>query len=98
MTYIKYAALKGSVKCFKYLLINNAKIDKDDIALFAVSGGNNEIIRLCEQKKCSFDGTVKLSIKNHYHSIPQELILDFCNIYTRLCKNRPILALYRFLA
>ena len=74
LTYIKYAALKGSVKCFKYLLINNAKIDKDDIALFAVSGGNNEIIRLCEQKKCSFDGTIKLSIKNHYHSITEWLI------------------------
>lgn len=74
LTFIKYAAFKGSIKCFKYLLINNAKIDQDDIALFAVAGGNNEIIRLCDQKGCNFSGTIKISIKNHYYSITEWLI------------------------
>lgn len=74
VTYIKYAASKGSVKCFKYLLINEANVDIENTALFAVSGGNPEIIHLCEQKNCSFEGTIKISIKNHLHEITQWLI------------------------
>lgn len=74
MTYIKYTAFKKSIKYFKYLLVNNAKIDQKDFALFAVSGGNNEIIHICEQKRCNFDGTIKLSIKYHHHSITEWLI------------------------
>lgn len=42
------AALYGSVKCFKYLLLNGAEIG--DCRSCAIDGGNIEIIRIVEQK------------------------------------------------
>ena len=42
------AALYGSLKCFKYLLLNGAEIG--DCRPFAIDGGNIEIIRLVEQR------------------------------------------------
>lgn len=50
---IDYAAFKGSVNCFKYLLINGAEISYNTLGL-AITGGNIEIIRLLEQRNCDF--------------------------------------------
>lgn len=57
-TLVQYAAFFGSVKCTKFLLVNNANLNiKSRIGnieytsmTFAISGGNPEIIRLFEQK------------------------------------------------
>ena len=46
---IEMAALYGSVKCFKYLLLNGAKMD--NCGPYAIGGGSVEIIRLVEQRK-----------------------------------------------
>lgn len=46
---IEMAALYGSVKCFKYLLLNGAKTD--NCGPYAIDGGSIEIIRLVEQRK-----------------------------------------------
>ena len=60
-TLIEYAAFYGSVKIFKYLLL--MKIEKNRyLALFAVAGGNNEIIHICEQNKCDFRNAIKIAI------------------------------------
>lgn len=90
VTYIEYAAFFGSVKCFKYLLLNGA-ILTPNIAKFAVGGGNNEIIRICEQKKCDFKDTVQVAIKHHHWEILKWLIstekieFDKVNEYITSC-------------
>lgn len=48
-TLINYAAYYGSLKCFKYLLLNNGIINKETL-YFAVYGGNIEIIQIVNQK------------------------------------------------
>lgn len=44
---IDYAALCGSVKCFKFLMNQNHSV----FQFWAIAGGNTEIIRLIEQEK-----------------------------------------------
>ena len=55
-TLIQYAAFYGAVKCFKYLMLNQANLDKMDgnkqyLINYAVAGGNTEIVRICIQQK-----------------------------------------------
>ena len=48
-SYINYACECGSIKSFKYLMLNHAKFD--DLSLgFAIFGGNTEIIRIVDQQ------------------------------------------------
>ena len=49
LNYLNYAASNGSIKCFKYLLLNHDSIDKDTFK-FAVYGGNIEIIKIINQE------------------------------------------------
>ncbi|OHT03307.1 hypothetical protein TRFO_29351 [Tritrichomonas foetus] len=54
-TIIQYAAFFGSIKVFKFLLLQKADLklkDKNNNSLFtyAICGGNSEIIHLCEQE------------------------------------------------
>lgn len=46
---INYSAEWGSLKCFKYLFLNDADIDDSTFSL-AIFGGNTEIIRILDQK------------------------------------------------
>lgn len=46
---MKYSAFFGSLKCFKYLLLNHYET-KSDVFLYSIAGGNNEIIRISETK------------------------------------------------
>ena len=48
-SFINYAAECGSIKCFKYLLLNHAEIDLLTLGC-AVYGGNTEIIRIVDQQ------------------------------------------------
>ena len=48
--YLNYAAAHGSLRCFKYLLLNHSEIDKDTFS-YAVFGGNIEIIKIVDQNK-----------------------------------------------
>ena len=45
---IEIAAFFSSVRCFKYLLVNNAVVNCR-LAHYAVAGGNLEIVRICAQ-------------------------------------------------
>ena len=52
---IQYAAFFGAVKIFKYLFLNEAKLDKKDYSNrtcyhYAIAGGNSEIIHTIHQK------------------------------------------------
>ena len=48
--YLNYAAAYGSIKCFKYLILNHDKVD-DQTFTSAAYGGNLEIIKIVEQKQ-----------------------------------------------
>lgn len=77
LTLTEYAAFYGSVKCFKYLLINECKLDK--AAKYAVAGSNSEIIHICQQHKATFDGSLLLSIRYHRWEIT-EWLLETLNV------------------
>lgn len=66
------SAYFGSVKCFKYLILNHADVNKRDndsrtLAQFAVAGGNVEIVRLVEQCGCNFSDTAHIAT-HFFHS------------------------------
>ena len=61
---IEVAAMFGSIKCFKYLLMNGDEIN-EDTCKFCVAGGNLEIIHLCEQQGLQFEDC--LFIFSLYH-------------------------------
>ncbi len=50
---IAACALFGSVKCFKYLMMNGEVIT-DGVHRFAIAGGKNEIVHICEQNGLRF--------------------------------------------
>ena len=52
ITLIQYSALIGSIKCFKYFILNLKNYDMID--LFSLISGNREIIRLSEQNGSHF--------------------------------------------
>lgn len=49
LSLLNYAAIRGSINCFKYLVLNGAEI-LNTTFINAVIGGNTEIIRIVEQK------------------------------------------------
>lgn len=66
----EYAAVFGSINCFKYFLTNDFKIPRNIITK-AIRGGNLEIISLCIEKgyKIDFQKNIKTSIKYHQNKI-----------------------------
>ena len=66
----------GSIKCFKYLLMNNCKFN-NVTTLMAVFGGNNEIIQILNQRNVSFDHLLLYSIAYHRYAISDWLIINF---------------------
>ena len=55
---INYAAAYGSLKCFKYLLLNHLTINKFTFE-YAVYGGNVEIIKIIEQHQKFLDEDIE---------------------------------------
>ena len=56
---LNYSAFYGSIKCFKFLLLNQCEID-DNTFYYAVCGGNNEIIKIVDQQKTEVDPNYKM--------------------------------------
>lgn len=62
---LSFAALMGSINCFKYLILNNFPISKDTMKC-AVSGGNMTIIQILEQKGFTVEeSNIEMAIKFH---------------------------------
>ena len=68
VTQLDAAALFGSIKCFKYLMMNQDNIT-DDTCVFAVAGGNSEIIHICEQKGLKFEKCLRCASTYHRFEI-----------------------------
>lgn len=71
---IHLAAFFGSIKCFKFLLLNgsNLQLRTDSnrrLAQYAVAGGNCEIVRICEQKRLDFTRTLHVAAFFHQNQI-----------------------------
>ena len=63
MNYLNYAAAYGSIKCFKYMLLNECEIDEFTFEM-AVYGGNNELIRIVDNEKFDYDRRMKTNKRN----------------------------------
>lgn len=73
-TLIECAAFYGSIKCFKYLLLNKADLSlKDNISRtlvdFAIAGGNLEIVRILDQNNLNFADSLKIATSFHRHDV-----------------------------
>ena len=59
---INFAAFFGAMNCFKHIFLNNAAANNTkilhDLSIFAILGGNKEIIHFAEQNGCDFNGTL----------------------------------------
>ena len=73
LTLIELSAFYGSLHCFKFLLLNNAKISYK-LPKYAIAGGNLEIIRICEVRQCSFSQTLAIAIKYHRTDVLKWLV------------------------
>lgn len=70
--FIDAASFYGSIKCFRYLLLNGSSIDKN-LMDFAISGGNTEIIRLIvnsdEKMKSYIKETAHIAVFFHHYDV-----------------------------
>ncbi|OHT06086.1 hypothetical protein TRFO_26006 [Tritrichomonas foetus] len=89
LSLINIAAFCGSVKCFKFLWMNHAEIERENIGICAVFGNNWEIVHICDQSGYSFQSTLPISIQYHYNSLTKWLIEnqkdDFDSSLIKLC-------------
>ena len=65
---IELSCFMGSIKCFKYLLLNNCNITFDT-AYYAVAGGNKEILLIMKEMECPFQFLLRRSVQHHRHDV-----------------------------
>ena len=88
-SYLNYAAAYGSIKCFKYLLLNHANVDEYTFK-FAVFGGNIEIIKISNQLLPEINNFYEVkqqtiaAIKKHENSLFDWIFEQKC---TKECNN-----------
>jgi hypothetical protein len=77
---IEFIALFGSTKCFKQAILSH-DFDFRDVKLYAIAGGNNEIIHILEQKDVSFNNCFEVAVKYHRDDLCNWLLLHYkCQI------------------
>lgn len=64
MSFLNYAAAHGSIKCFKYLLLNHATVSSASF-YYAIFGGNIEIIKIVDQKLSENENKEANSLPNN---------------------------------
>lgn len=75
-TLLQLSAYYGSIKIFKYILLNGADLkikNKEGFSFehFAIAGGDPEMIRIFEQKGLSFHNTLRVAAQFHQNSVFQ---------------------------
>ena len=76
MSLINIAAYYGSLKCFKYFILNDCTIDPET-SHYAIASGNYEIVHILEQKNANFDEAFIFSIHFHQYSLSDWLIIHY---------------------
>ena len=74
---LEFIAFYGSVKSFKYFLLNDAIITSKKLNKYAIAGGNLEIIHILEQRGISFDNCLNTSITFHRNEISNWLMDNY---------------------
>ncbi len=73
---LEVSALFGSIKCFKYLMMNGAEIN-ENLCKYAIAGGNMEIIHLIEQKGMKFENCLERAVEYHHFELFEWLNTHF---------------------
>lgn len=81
---INYAAFFGSVKCFKYLLMNGSEIQSQTVE-FAIYGQNTEIIRIIEQNHRINSESIVTSVITNKNNIFDWLLDNGKTLDSKLC-------------
>jgi hypothetical protein len=73
-TLIHVAAFYGAIRCFRYLLLNDADLLLSDfrgksVAEYAVAGGSTEIVRILDERQCPLDGCLAAAALFHRNEI-----------------------------
>ena len=84
-TLLQTAAYHRAIKCFKFLVLNGAKMDVRDaknrsIVEYALAGGNVEIIRNVQQQMEIPEAMVSIPVEFHYFNVFEWLFLSHFNI------------------
>ena len=69
---IDLCCLFGSLKCFKYLLLNKCQITNrgfEDTLHYSIAGGNQEIINILKENRYSFENYLETSVKYHRYEL-----------------------------
>ena len=77
---INFACAFGSIKIFKLLLMNDKNIE-DKTGLYAVFGGNQEIVQILSNHDVSFNAYFEDAIQFHRNSIAQWILSNYETIY-----------------
>ena len=72
-TLIEFASFCGSIRIFKFLIMNNAKLNQSTMD-YAINGGNIEIIHILESSNCSFDTALDAAIHDQKDEIVDYII------------------------
>ncbi|EAY19523.1 hypothetical protein TVAG_136540 [Trichomonas vaginalis G3] len=86
---IQYAAFYGSLRIFKFLLLNGSDLNQEDangstLAQFVVAGGNVEMVRICQQRKCDFSGCLQIATRFYRFDIFDWLHFAYLNDLTEV--------------
>ena len=65
---IDFCCFFGSLKCFKYLLLNKCEITEKTLK-YSIAGGNQEIINILKEKGHSFEKCLETSVKYHRYEL-----------------------------
>ena len=69
-SYLEFCAFFGSIKCFKYIYLNEESQKSGELIKYAVAGGNAEIIHICEHDGViNYKETREIAVKFHHWDI-----------------------------
>ena len=81
---IDFCCFFGSLKCFKYLLLNKCEVTKETLK-YSIAGGNQEIINILKEKGHSFEECLETSVEYHRYELTNWLNENY------KCKPFPLL-------
>ena len=75
---LEFAAFFGSIKCFKFLFLNEYSFHHK-IKYYAVAGGNMEIFNIVTNKGIIFDDCIDTSIAFHQYQLSDIILMKYPN-------------------
>lgn len=94
-TPLSYACFNGSIKCFKFFVLNSSEIDSL-CTFYAIHGGNSEIIHYLDQKEFEFQPQCfEYAVLNYRNDIADWILNHFTS---RIPSANAVLAAYNLSA